>query len=342
MARLEIDDRAFSDPRLKRLANLLRKPKSYALGVLIILWHDSQEQLKATATSDEIKVWLDLTPKRGDALIAALASAGYIEQTFDQIWKIKGNERRLNLIKIRRESARNSATARWSKRLKVVQNPENEDAQRNADAMLRRVEEEKSRRVEGEKRREIPLQGAAEAVASAIPKVEVADSSCEAPDFWQAELDAHAAAQKSSVASEQVSGEARSKKKPGARKPEQGSGANLVIAAYMDAYREKFNGQTAELVGAERGAAKRLALDLGPERAVQLVRAYLQIDDEWFIKQEYRLAVLLQNVKKVGLFADQGVAVTGSMAKSVGLQANNAAVGERLLDRMRRREAGAS
>lgn len=337
MARLEIDDRAFSDPRLKKLARLLGIQQPQAFGILAFIWHDSQEQLKESATAEEISTWLETTPKRGQKIITALVDAGYLEPISDQNFKIKGNKNRLNFVEFRRKKARIAATARWTKQLHSLAKLQNEDAPSIVQAMP--SEEERRRRVEVEK-------GRREECSNTVPNfLDDAASACEAPLFaadaatphdpwgdWD-----HKAVPLQAVPVEDL----QPKPKRASKAKADSSGANLVIAAYMDAYGTKFNGQKVDLVGPERGAAKRLAIDLGVERAVALVRAYLQMTDEWFIKQEYRLAILAQNVKKVGLFLDQGVAITPGMARSAGLEANNKAVCDRVIDRLQNQRTAA-
>ena len=343
MARLEIEERAWSDSKLKYLVVELGSTRAYAMGLLAILWHDSQNENKTHATERELSVWFAEDIAAGIDPIRILVASGYLEKTTDGRYRIDGNKPRLAKVAAYKSRAKLANDARWSGvkkarnrakaqavsqdaiRILVVSNnllhkdsPQHttNNIQQTADSILKNAEKFTQ-----------------SAYASAEPvrilnsedgKVIRPTSGSRAP--WDDEPEPKARSVGASAPRHRAKG------------PKSETGAHLVVAAYLRAYKSKFGGQDADLVGSELGAAKRLAIDLGPERAVRIVEAYLQMDDSWFHRQEYRLAVLLQNVKKVALFADKGIAMNDQIAKSIGLAANNKAVGERVLDAIRAKE----
>lgn len=321
MARLEIDDRAFSDPRLKRLARILGADQMTAIGILVTLWHDSQEQLKAAATRDEIKAWLHLTPKRGERMISALIEAAYIVPIEGEFLKICGNERRLSVIAAKRKNARNSATARWNKYANKLENRKYEDAGRNADAsqLFNRaalqsqcLEEEKGRRREEEKGRgkEVSVlrtgRRAADAPALAL---DIAASSCEAPAD-------HAAAPKRP---------SRTKAEP--------AGTSALIAHFVEAYPSRY-GEKPVIDGPAAGAAKRIVKAVGLGESRRLVDGFLRMDDGWFVTKRHTLQVLADNMNAVKQFLATGVQVTATAIRQAERATHNRSVAKEYL-RMR-------
>jgi hypothetical protein len=94
MARVNIEDRAFTDGRLLRFAKLYGCKETEALGILLFLWHDSQAVLAEHGTADEVADWChEFDEMRRTELISTLKRCRLIEQPNPEIdrFYIKGN-----------------------------------------------------------------------------------------------------------------------------------------------------------------------------------------------------------------------------------------------------------
>lgn len=369
MAKLEIEERAWSDPRLKRFCREAKiRQRHTAMGILCALWHDSQEELKFEATAEEIDSWLGYRGDRAHQIRFALCISGYIKNiiTTPNKYRICGNERRLVIIKSRRLRARSSAETRWTKQqlaqekrdtyIQNKQNSENapsikKDDIKHAPSIKKSTEKKcskhkksmpkKSRRVEEKMGRREDEESniypsgieAKNLPQNCTDKIELfAD---ENPDVIQN----YNAPENSILAATIDFIEAPLPRVPKKKKnaQNQSSGANHVIAAYCTFYKQKFN-RTPDIMGPEAAAAKRLSKELGVEKACKYVEGFLQMNDSWFIKSDYRMSILCQNVNKVGLYLDQGIAITSKVANQIETADNNQAVTSRVADRLR--EAG--
>ena len=122
----------------------------------------------------------------------------------------------------------------------------------------------------------------------------------------------------------------RSASKPKSAKTE---GANLVIATYVELYREKFGGATPAIRPRDARAAKAVVEQFGLEKTKHLLKAYLRMGNKWFATRHYDLVTFEGNLNAVSMFYDKGVSISDSMAKSLETHANNEAVCARVLER---------
>lgn len=114
MVRLVIEDKAWGDPRLKRLAVELSVTKEEALARLLTLWHGSQSEDLVDCDANELRVWYDIGRDEVDGLVAALLKARYLKaSTIDGRWTIAGNQTALRQKRKRSERAKSAATERW-------------------------------------------------------------------------------------------------------------------------------------------------------------------------------------------------------------------------------------
>lgn len=92
-----------------------------------------------------------------------------------------------------------------------------------------------------------------------------------------------------------------------ARRERQQSACQMAIAAYVDAYRQRYGAQTCpDLRGKMQGVMKRLATEVPIERLRLLLQTYLQMPDPWFATKCHDLVTFSENLGKVGLALDGG------------------------------------
>lgn len=111
MVRLVIEDKAWGDPRLKRLAVELGVSKEEALARLLTLWHGSQSEDMVDCDINELRVWYD---GEVEGLVEAFVKARYLKPgTIPGRWTIAGNHKALRQKAVRKERAKSAASGRW-------------------------------------------------------------------------------------------------------------------------------------------------------------------------------------------------------------------------------------
>lgn len=118
MARVNLEDRFFSDRRLRCLAANLGWDEHKAVGVLAYLWHGSQEALRPSCGLAEVSVWTTLNLSESEKFIQACLISGYmtkIDGESDE-FLIKGNAEQIEsrISKIKSSSKGGESTKkRW-------------------------------------------------------------------------------------------------------------------------------------------------------------------------------------------------------------------------------------
>lgn len=114
MPRVNIEDRVFADKKLAIIGKQMKKHKfdlaeeARAIGMLALLWRNSQEAQKITATKEEIAGWwgeIEVTPSV-DFLISAFVSANFLKKIDEKLFSIAGNKKHVEKLKQWKESAR--------------------------------------------------------------------------------------------------------------------------------------------------------------------------------------------------------------------------------------------
>ena len=102
--RLNIEDSYFASTRGRRLERLLGWNEFEVLGMLALLWHDSQLELCYNGTRKQILYWsrvIFIKPEECDKLIDALIECDFIRQLNEDLFYICGNETQVNGLKKR-------------------------------------------------------------------------------------------------------------------------------------------------------------------------------------------------------------------------------------------------
>lgn len=103
------------------------------------------------------------------------------------------------------------------------------------------------------------------------------------------------------------------------------SPARLLIATYCEAYKAKYTTNPV-IDGRASGTAVRILKDVPLEKAQNLIKCYLEMNDQWFITRGHDLITFEQNLNKVEVFAQTGKRVSFEMAKRVdNAQSNRSA-----------------
>lgn len=127
MARVNVEESAFGDRRLPRLAERMSWTVPQTMGHLVMLWHESQENVACAGTTEQIAAWawMDNDESEGRRFVKALAVVGYIREVGEpvdgvQLWQINGNEAQLHNIASRTTKARKGGSSTKAKWLKLL------------------------------------------------------------------------------------------------------------------------------------------------------------------------------------------------------------------------------
>ena len=123
MPRLNIEDNAFADPRIHRMARELGITFAYAMGNLALLWHESQAEKVVEATTDQIILWGDFLGDP-DFVIQTMQKAGLIRPASDGRWIIRGNSVQISGLKDFSTSQSKKAKHRWDEIKKSNKKPD--------------------------------------------------------------------------------------------------------------------------------------------------------------------------------------------------------------------------
>jgi len=92
---------------------------------------------------------------------------------------------------------------------------------------------------------------------------------------------------------------------PKLKDPELGQKTAKLIAAYCEAFKKRY-GSNPAVTGRIQGEMKALLGSVSLDRAMNLIQAYLQMDDEWFKKKHHDFTTFTQNLNKISVSLDQG------------------------------------
>jgi hypothetical protein len=99
-------------------------------------------------------------------------------------------------------------------------------------------------------------------------------------------------------------------------------GSNIAIGLYYDLYKEKYSGK-APLTGKHYSLIKNIIKSNGLERTNQLLEAYFQMPDAYFIKKRHDIETFNFNLNQVAHFADTGAIITNQQVKQADTQIAN-------------------
>lgn len=318
MAKLEIDERAFSDPRLKKLSRLLGVPKHYAFGILVYIWHDSQEELKSCATAEELDSWLDINKEEGDRIRQMLQASNYILEEQANTYRIKGNKRRLAKIKKLRQRARDAAAARWDSKAKPKKNIDVAEMlealhEEKPQASVKQCPDKEIKRKRDKERERV---------------IKISQPAQSQQDDGQTQVKAILV----KPMAPQISKTGAITADPLPEKPEVGVKVRECVKMYINAFKTKFpNSGEPVLTGPEWAAAKNIVKALGSlDKVEQYINGYFSIDDQYFLREMYPLRLLQTSstLNKIQVKLTSGISVTSQVAKQVEKTSHNKEVAQ--------------
>lgn len=134
--RLNIEEQAFGDGRLSKLTNILEVDIHHAIGILVVLWHDSQEAEKTHGSRVEIIDWCRIYNNAAWAnqIFEALVACKYIIPTTEDLYEIRGNKSQIDAKRRYVERSQKGAEATRQKWQKVREEREEKDLEATSTA----------------------------------------------------------------------------------------------------------------------------------------------------------------------------------------------------------------
>jgi hypothetical protein len=97
-----------------------------------------------------------------------------------------------------------------------------------------------------------------------------------------------------------------------------------VIAAYCEGWSARYNSpRSPDITGKSAGLLKSLVNDLGCERVMKLLEAYLAMPDSWFVTKRHDISTFYASLNSVALFADSGKIITKSELRDLDKAVTN-------------------
>ena len=126
MARVTIEDRFFSDPRIDALQHLMGWSRQETIGRIISIWHASQERLLVKVTAKQLGFWGCIFDEQGiEKLVSSLVASEFVDKVGDK-FQIRGNQKHVAALKKYQDRGRKGgeATKRKFQKDKNVKNSE--------------------------------------------------------------------------------------------------------------------------------------------------------------------------------------------------------------------------
>ncbi len=120
MAKVEVENRAFGEPRLRTAVAHYKVSQSVIMGYALTLWHFSQQEGVVEATEAQILGWLDTDRfSKPERAIEWLKAADYLRPGENGSLIIAGNAIAVPRTKIRKQNAQNAVRHRILKRSSI-------------------------------------------------------------------------------------------------------------------------------------------------------------------------------------------------------------------------------
>lgn len=289
MARVNFEEHGFGDGRLALLARALGGTIREAVGTLVLLWRDSQEQLRISGTKDEIVDWCRVvSDAEGEHVFAALIRARYLAPIetgkLSGQFEIRGNKTQIDMRIKNMERGKKGGRATYEKWKKEKRD--------------HKIDNEVEDLTEGLK----PSARQASATLEAQP-----------PNATQPNAKQPKATQCSAIQNTEERSGGEEKKTTGKqveKRPVKPVAPNQnIVARYCELWKHRY-GANPLIGGKAAGQLKTLLRDYGEEKSIKLLEAYLSMPDAWFVTKRHDVGTLMQNVNVVSHFMETRRTVT--------------------------------
>lgn len=114
MARVNVETRALAEQRFIDLTEELGEGRNWAIGLLVIFWHDSQERGIWSGTREEIQKLIPVNKMSRMAIFDLLLEHEYISEldSNDNQFVIRGNKKHIDALEERKEAAAEGGRAK--------------------------------------------------------------------------------------------------------------------------------------------------------------------------------------------------------------------------------------
>lgn len=304
MGVVKIEERCFGDGRLSRLGKALgTNDIRCAMGVLVFLWHDSQEMVRLSGTKEEIIDWC--RPAEGEdreRIFQALLSQKYIhlitKGSCAGQFEIHGNKLQITtkLDNIRRAKKGGRALHDQIKRLKQQTGLSNNS------------------------------QSITEGLKPAVPTLPY--PTLPNPNQPQSEKTeeslagaANDAEQPELIPTTPSGGSPRAKKPP--RPPKAPAPTTPIWNQYATAYATRYQGQAPVRNAKINGQLTQLIARIGAEAAPEVAKFFVEHSDSYYVQRMHPVDLLLRDAEALHTQWKAGQQMTGTKAREIERREHN-------------------
>lgn len=285
MARINLEEEFFADPRLQQLC--VKHPLTLAVGSVVCLWKLGQSYWRREGSLIPREIF-QMTPLADD-----LVACGFAEIREEGVY-CRGAEQRWSFLLRAQKAGRASAKARQQRYGTTVP--------------VGATNHVKFPELKPNKRR---------TKAEQVPNMfELAPNTSEQARANPEQLrttpnnSEPSSSSSSSFKNYSVGGEASPSP----------NGARDFIAAYIRAYQRTYGAEARPpITGKVAGQVKRLLADVPLERAIALVEMYLTMDDPWFRTKAHDITTFSENLTKIAVRLDTGFSGSAAPTPTINL-----------------------
>lgn len=106
-----------------------------------------------------------------------------------------------------------------------------------------------------------------------------------------------------------------------------GKQVSQVIARYCELWKARYN-TNVSMSGKWAGNAKTLVSDHGVKRSIELVEAFMEMNDSWFIQNRHSFDLILLKLAQINHYAGTGVQITKTQINQLDKTQTNKNAGE--------------
>jgi len=352
MARVNIEERLFADIRLNRVGRCLMpietnlKERALAIGMLAILWRQSQDDKLAAGTRADFASWFD-EDENGqfiDTLLVELERAKYIVKDNNR-YTISGNSAQLEAQERWADRAKKGGEANRKRIRKKTEKHSND-----AESLEKKGELEANLKLEHQA--ELKLEHQAEHKLSYTTQFNsIQFDSIQLDSSRNEELINSVDDHSHDPLSDGVNPPGQEKNHPAllanSPKPEKSkkekpagevSDGSKVWTAYAMAYEQRM--RVPPIRNAKQNAlCSQLVQRLGVENAVKIAAFYLTHPNSFYMQNKYPLGLLVKDCEGIYTEFQRGEYVTADRARKASISQQNSSVLEKFIARKQERES---
>lgn len=338
MARVNLEERLFADVRLNRLGRMVLeadtnlKARAAAIGVLAILWRQSQDDKLYVATKSDFASWFD-EDENGpalDTLLVELERAKYIVRDGDR-YTISGNRAQLEAQERWAERAKKGGEANRKRiRTKTAKQPNELESLEKKGELKAELKLEHQANLKLEHQAEHKLSYTTQFNSTQFDSIEFDSIEFDSEKLINSLDEGQAPSSPDKETTTFLANPQKSEKPSKLKIAKEPTDGSKVWEAYSMAYQQRMGVEP--IRNAKQNAiCGQLVQRLGLENAIKVAVFYLSHPDAFYMRNKYPLGLLLKDCEGLYTEFQRGDYVTGDIAKKASYTEQTRSVVDRYL-----------